>query len=530
MTSVRVLISEEQRSALERLREEAPVIEALFHDELRRQIAAALGSAAGLTAQGDVHPYVNEVYDDSVIYSLSGREGEQYFKAAYTLVDDQVTVQPGTAVKRVVSYEPVMAEAVDPNVGGGVDRSKIPAADFAGKNRSFPIVTPGDVADAARSIGRAGPDDYSSDELKRRIIAIARRKGDAFVAKLPKAWRDELGEAERDSISEFTPLIEKAVRGDGLVPIKIIKPGWGSSGYYSADVLQNSSTAFPAGTHMYWNHPTESERRERPERDLRDLAAVTVTPARWDESGEDGPGLYALSTVVPHYRDHVDSLAEHIGLSINAYGTRHKGQAEGRKGFIVDTISEGESIDFVTKPGAGGKIVGLFESARAYGRPLAPGTPEGDEMDDQERRDLTERAERAERELAEARTACEGERTRRERAEERAAIMEAKAVITTKLAESNLPDVTRQRLEKGLVAGVKLTEDGAFDHDAFVSLVETSVAEERAYIDGLSEAGKVRDQGAPSGAAGLEAAQLRLTESYMRQGMTEDQAKRAAGL
>ncbi len=530
MTSVRVLISEEQRQALARLREETPVIEALSHDELRRQIGAALGSAAGLTAQG-AQPYVEEVYDDSVIYSLGGAGADQYFKAPYLVSDDQVTVQPGVAVKRVVSYEPAMAEAVDPNVGGGVDRSKIPAADFAGKDRSFPIVTPGDVADAARSIGRAGPDNYSADELKRRIIAIARRKGDSFVARLPKAWRDELGEAEREAISEFTPLIEKAVRGNGLVPIKIIKPGWGSSGYYSSDVLKNSATAFPPGTHMYWNHPTESERRERPERDLRDLAAVTVTPAKWEERGADGPGLYALSTVVPHYRDHVDSLAEHIGLSINAYGTRHKGEADGRKGFIVDSISEGESIDFVTKPGAGGKVVGLFESARAsVGGPPAPGTAEGDEMDDQERRDLTERAERAERELSEARTALEGERTRRERAEERAAIMEAQGVITAKLAESDLPDVTRQRLAKTLSGGVKLTEAGAFDREAFTSLVEASVAEERAYIDGLNEAGKVRDQGAPSGAAGLEAAQKKLTESYLRQGMTEDQAKRAAGL
>src|SRR6202034_3528133 len=31
---------------------------------------------------------------------------------------------------------------MDPDVGGGVDRDKIPAEDFAGKDRSFPIVTP----------------------------------------------------------------------------------------------------------------------------------------------------------------------------------------------------------------------------------------------------------------------------------------------------------------------------------------------------------------------------------------------------
>ncbi len=81
----------------------------------------------------------------------------------------------------------------DPAVGGGVDRDKIPAEDFAGKDRSFPIVTPGDVSDAAASVGRAGSDNYSPDELKANIIRIARRKGPKFVEELPKTWRDELG-------------------------------------------------------------------------------------------------------------------------------------------------------------------------------------------------------------------------------------------------------------------------------------------------------------------------------------------------
>ena len=74
----------------------------------------------------------------------------------------------------------------DPNVGGGVDRDRIPAADFAGPNRSFPIVTPKDVADAARSIGRSKGDPAT---IKANIIRIAKRKGAAFVAKLPEAWK-----------------------------------------------------------------------------------------------------------------------------------------------------------------------------------------------------------------------------------------------------------------------------------------------------------------------------------------------------
>lgn len=75
----------------------------------------------------------------------------------------------------------------DANVGGGVDRDKIPAEDFAGPGRSFPIVTPGDVSDAASSLGRAKG---NRDQIKQNIIRIARRKGSAFVAELPDAWKD----------------------------------------------------------------------------------------------------------------------------------------------------------------------------------------------------------------------------------------------------------------------------------------------------------------------------------------------------
>jgi hypothetical protein len=86
----------------------------------------------------------------------------------------------------------------DPSVGGGVDRDKIPAEDFAGKDRSFPIVTPSDVADAAQSIGRAGEDNYSTEELKNNIIRIANRKGADFVAELPESWKNAEKAEEAD--------------------------------------------------------------------------------------------------------------------------------------------------------------------------------------------------------------------------------------------------------------------------------------------------------------------------------------------
>lgn len=65
----------------------------------------------------------------------------------------------------------------DRNVGGGVDRDKLSDSDFAGKHRSFPVVTQADVSDALQSIGRAGDDNYSPEKLRSNILSIARRKG-----------------------------------------------------------------------------------------------------------------------------------------------------------------------------------------------------------------------------------------------------------------------------------------------------------------------------------------------------------------
>lgn len=132
--------------------------------------------------------------------------------------DVSVSFSPADLAKllkhRAVAEERAAADTtekrtMDPDVGGGVDRDKIPAADFAGADRSFPIVTPGDVSDAASSIGRAGEGNFSSDKLKSNIISIARRKGPSFVAELPNSWKEEIGVGKMEPDAE----LEKGKKG-----------------------------------------------------------------------------------------------------------------------------------------------------------------------------------------------------------------------------------------------------------------------------------------------------------------------------
>jgi 2'-5' RNA ligase len=86
---------------------------------------------------------------------------------------------------------PRRGKAKDPNVGGGVDRSKLKDSDFVfPDSRTFPVVTPGDVSDAASSWGRYRGE-HSFEEFKKRLTALAKRKGEEFVKQLPEKWKEE---------------------------------------------------------------------------------------------------------------------------------------------------------------------------------------------------------------------------------------------------------------------------------------------------------------------------------------------------
>lgn len=169
----------------------------------------------------------------------------------------------------------------------------------------------------------------------------------------------------RHPLTESRPLAEAATSLEsGRYRIQVITPGWGSSGYYSSEALADAAQrrVFPAGTHMYLDHPTPTEEEERPARSVRDLAAVLSTDATIDPATG---GLVAEARVFGPYRPLLDELADDIGVSIRAAATASLGEAEGRRGWVIDRLDEGLSVDFVTHAGRGGRVLELIESARA---------------------------------------------------------------------------------------------------------------------------------------------------------------------
>jgi hypothetical protein len=174
-------------------------------------------------------------------------------------------------------------------------------------------------------------------------------------------------------LRETATLSERAAadaKKTGRMLVQFISPGWGSSGYYGPEVLEQAVTdqVIPAGTHMYADHPTDAEDAERPVRSIKDLMAVTVEDARLSADG----ALVGEVQVVPQWRDLVETVRDQIGVSIRGSATDIVvGEAEGRQGGIIEgLVAPVLSVDFVTRAGRGGKVLSVLESARANQRAL----------------------------------------------------------------------------------------------------------------------------------------------------------------
>lgn len=153
---------------------------------------------------------------------------------------------------------------------------------------------------------------------------------------------------DRHPLTEAGTVTLTENEGAGTARVTLITPGVGSSGEYSAEVLESAATegVFAAGTHMYLDHPAEGE---RPERSLRNLAGVLTEAATWD-----GSALIAPAKIYPRFRSMLADVQDAIGVSIRAGGVVESG--------VVKSIGPVASVDFVTKAGRGGSFA-LVESA-----------------------------------------------------------------------------------------------------------------------------------------------------------------------
>jgi hypothetical protein len=279
---------------------------------------------------------------------------------------------------------------------------------------------------------------------------------------------------------------------------------------------------------MYFNHQTEAEEEARPEGDLRDLAAVTVSPARWEDNGPAGAGLYAEAKVFSDYASQVQEKGPYIGVSIRALGKAKAGEAEGQKGPIIESLLIGKSVDFVTKAGAGGQI--LTESASQQSTTTAAESSRNPNsgavtMTDQEIQSLREAA-------ANATATAEQLGQELARMKGRALVSEARGSCTTKLQGVELPDVTKNLIIERESKNPPAKEDGTLDTGKFGAQIDEAVKSEAAYLAQVSNSGQVKNLGAQAAAANPQIDDAKVNEyiesTFVSMGMSESAAKIAA--
>jgi hypothetical protein len=201
--------------------------------------------------------------------------------------------------------------------------------------------------------------------------------------------------------------------------------------------------------------------------------------------------------VFEQFRQPVDDLAKHIGVSIRATGKAKEGTADGRKGPIIQELNRGISVDYVTTPGAGGQILQLFESARSRQ------TNTGDEVDmnEAEARELRESNKEL---LAKVRKLTE-----------RDALREAGSVIAGFFQDVLVPDAIQTRVTKRLMErSLPLTEAGELDKDKVKKLWEAELKEEVAFVSQVTGRQIVTGMGtaAPAQLTEAQRAEIALNE------------------
>lgn len=271
--------------------------------------------------------------------------------------------------------------------------------------------------------------------------------------------------------------------GAGRYRIRIIAPGRGSTGMYTAPNLAESAPLFVPGTHMFFDHQTMTEDWERPERSVRDLAGVFESGA---EIMPDG-SLEADIKVYPSVNGIIRERWADIGVSINGWSVEEIGP-DG----VVPVLAGIQSVDFVTRAGAKGAVLEVLESDGRW-RVKNPPTPSNPTNRTQEEQAVKpeEIVKAVSEAVAAAMPAAIKEAAALLAADQEKKVAEAKKneapaidpyEAAAKVAEANdLPKEARVRVMEAVKRGAG---------------VDDAIEAERAYIKAIAPAPVVREDGA----------------------------------
>ena len=164
--------------------------------------------------------------------------------------------------------------------------------------------------------------------------------------------------SERKHLLEAATLLGESASEDGTWKVRLISEGRGSSGVYTASLLENHYHAFD-NVLSFRNHPQWFEGPET--RDFT-MIAGQIQGETWVERDERGlVAIYGNYLPDEEYRPKLEQYKNKLGLSIYIEGS---GYEDENGDYIVDWFNPEDpyaSVDVVIAPGARGKFL---ESAR----------------------------------------------------------------------------------------------------------------------------------------------------------------------
>jgi hypothetical protein len=130
--------------------------------------------------------------------------------------------------------------------------------------------------------------------------------------------------------------------------------------HYPKKTIQEAAPLF-AQLKNYIDHPTAREDAEKPERSIKDWVSTIVES--WYEEGKAMGRIHIHDDYLwMKMKDPV--FRESIGLSINASGKRGFKEIDGQQMEVIEAIVNPRSVDWVTEPGARGRVEYLLESGK----------------------------------------------------------------------------------------------------------------------------------------------------------------------
>ena len=304
---------------------------------------------------------------------------------------------------------------------------------------------------------------------------------------------------------DFMHLREGSYNPDtGEVEVVLIEAGTNlhKKRHYPDSTIEEAAPIF-TGMKMYVNHPTATQDRERPERDLRDWVSTIVESfaAKSPATGR----TQAIGKVAIHdawLRERLkDPVArQHIGLSINTGGKVSSGKVNGQEMQIVEKIIPAKqngpaSVDWVTEAGARGRVSRLLKESAAVNKESKTMELKEAKIEDIQKenpqlleaitahviktqKDSGEQAKK-DKDLKEANDTIAGLQKEKK-------INDQKAKVVAILKESKLPEVAKSRIEKEFSTNV-------IDGDKELKeAVAGRIKEELEYLNQFTPKGKIK--------------------------------------